>query len=196
MTVALGIIIGGNCHKYHFCPDKRRLLSRQKYACRNKSFVATKSCLLRQNIFVTTNICHNKHNFVATTFLLWQTRVCRDKTRLLSWQNYVSIIFVATNNFAMTKVLSRQKTCFVMTNTCLSRQTRVCHDKTFVATKWYLWQLLPMIRYSLLPAPSPHRPQPPSHTLLLGSHQSVSAFTFLGTTRCQTTNTDVPPSQY
>ena len=25
--------------------------------------------------------------------------------------------------------LSRQKTCFVATNTCLSRQTRVCRDK-------------------------------------------------------------------
>ena len=38
-----------------------------------------------------------------------------------------SIIFVVC--------LPRQKTCFVATNTCLSRQTRVCGDKSFVATK-------------------------------------------------------------
>ena len=34
--------------------------------------------------------------------------------------------------------LSRQKMCFVVTNTCLSQQTCVCHDKTFVATKMIL----------------------------------------------------------
>ena len=42
-------IVGGSCHKYHFCRDKTRvgrgktrLLSRQKYACHDKTFVATK----------------------------------------------------------------------------------------------------------------------------------------------------------
>ena len=34
--------------------------------------------------------------------------------------------------------LTRQKTCFVATNTCLSRQTRVSGDKSFVATKMIL----------------------------------------------------------
>ena len=28
-------LIGGSCHKYHFCPDKTRLLSRQNYVCRD-----------------------------------------------------------------------------------------------------------------------------------------------------------------
>ena len=58
-------IIGGSCHKYNFCRDKTRLLSfvatntatkvilssnlplsRQRYACHNKTFVATNTCLL------------------------------------------------------------------------------------------------------------------------------------------------------
>ena len=52
-------------------------------------------------------------------------------------------ILVATTNM----ILSRQKFCyyillsrqiFVVTDTCLSRQTRVCRDKTFVATKMIL----------------------------------------------------------
>ena len=47
-----GGIIGGSCHKYHFCRDKTCLLLQRKYA------------------FVTTKIfCHNKHNLVATKVL-------------------------------------------------------------------------------------------------------------------------------
>ena len=61
---------------------KISLLSRQKYYCREKTFVATNIILSRQN------------------------------TSILS---------------------SQQKTCFVVTNTCLSRQ------------KLYLWQLPPMV---------------------------------------------------
>ena len=76
-------ITGGSCHKYHFCRnkffvvtnmcisrqtrvchDKTHLSLRQKYAGRDKTFVATKAC------FVTTNICHEK-SFVATkTFVM------------------------------------------------------------------------------------------------------------------------------
>ena len=46
------------------CCDKTRLLSRQKYACRDKTFVAT-------------NICRDKHNF-AVTKVLRQAYFCRD----------------------------------------------------------------------------------------------------------------------
>ena len=71
-SVVLQTIIGGSYHKYHFCRDKTRLLSRQKYAC--------------DWTFVVTNVCRDKHMYVAT------------------------------------KVLLRQKTCFIATNTRLSRQ--------------------------------------------------------------------------
>ena len=97
------LITGGSCRKYNFCRDKTRqnifgatkhlpvchekrkknprqacfqtfkTLSRQKCARRNKSFVVTKLCLSRQNIFVVTkvqNICHNKDVFVATKMIL------------------------------------------------------------------------------------------------------------------------------
>ena len=63
--------------------------------------------------------CHACHDrtFVATSLLLSrQTRIYRDKTRLLSLAgSATSIILVATN--------------------ILSRQMRVCNNKTFVATK-------------------------------------------------------------
>ena len=106
-------IIGGNCQKYHFCRDKTFVyvfLSRQTYACRDK------------DIFVATNICREKHNFVATkqayNSMLVATKIfCCDKS------------FVAANI-----IVSRQKACFVPTNTCLLRQTCVC----FVATKMIL----------------------------------------------------------
>ena len=99
-------IIGGSCHKYHFCRDKTRdktrLLSLQKYACRDKTFVATKSVM-----FVM--FCRDKHvlNFIATSILLSRQKTC---------------------------VFSRQTR--VSRDTCLSRQNYVCRDKNMlVATK-------------------------------------------------------------
>ena len=88
-------IVGVSCHKYHFCRGKTPLLSGQTYACRHKRFVAIKLCLSQQTCvcrdkcFVATNICCSKHNFCRDklTFVVI-TRVCRDKTRLLSRQNY------------------------------------------------------------------------------------------------------------
>ena len=59
----LTTIIGGSCHKSHFCRDKSLCLSRQ-----NTSFVATKVCLPRQNCV-----------FVATNVLWRQTYFCRDQ---------------------------------------------------------------------------------------------------------------------
>ena len=57
----------GYCHWWglpqvsHVCCDKTHLLSQQKCACRDKTFVMTK-------IF-----CHDKHNFAATKVLSWQS---------------------------------------------------------------------------------------------------------------------------
>ena len=95
------------------------------YFCCDKTFVATKLCLSRQNLYVATNVCRNKHNFVATSILLSrQTRICRDKRRLLSRQKCACCdkTFVATNYFngdkrfiATSIVYSRQRTCFVTT---------------------------------------------------------------------------------
>ena len=58
-----GSVIGGSCHKYHFCRDKSMLvvtkvLSRKNYVCREKKkigcccfFVATNIILSRQFFF-------------------------------------------------------------------------------------------------------------------------------------------------
>ena len=100
------------CRDKHVCHDKACYWSQQQYACRSKTFLATKLCLSRQ-IFVATNMCLspqtfclNKHTFVTTkdTFcydkhvfvatkacLSWQNFccdkiVCRDK--YLLWQNF------------------------------------------------------------------------------------------------------------
>ena len=71
-----GSIIGWSCHK----------CSRQKYACRDKTFVATKLCLSRQKtktknfvvvvvvVVVVFPAKHTKHVFVATKLTF-----CRDK---------------------------------------------------------------------------------------------------------------------
>ena len=49
----------------------------------------TKNCL--NKTFVMTNICRDKHNFVATKVLFRQAYFCRDKTSVAT-----KMIFVAT----------------------------------------------------------------------------------------------------
>ena len=101
--------------KHTFCHDKHvfvttSLLSQQKCACYDKIFVVT-------NIFLT-NICCDEHNFVKHVFVV--THISHDNTLL--GQKYVC----HDKRFVMASILlSRQKTCFVMTN-------------TFVATKMIL----------------------------------------------------------
>ena len=115
-------------HLLSFCVDERFLvhmldshwrelpqvsfLSRQSFAAANTSFVATKVCLWRQNVFRDKIVCRDEH-----------------KTRLLSRQNYASIIFVATNI-----LLSQQRTCFVVTNTCFCRNK---NDTCDSPRQWY-----------------------------------------------------------
>ena len=69
-------IIGGSCHKYNFCRDKRVFVAtkkRQKYACHDKT------------VLVAANSCRNKHTFVATSILLsQQAYFCRDKHVLVA----------------------------------------------------------------------------------------------------------------
>ena len=64
-------IIGGSCHKYHFCRDKSVFFARSTYLC-----------LSRQNyrkiMFVATNIRRDK-GFVATSILL-------SRQKLYLWQ--------------------------------------------------------------------------------------------------------------
>ena len=88
-------IIGGSCHKSHFCSDKYVFVATNMcFSRQNTSFVATKVSLQRQNYvcrdktFVATNICRDKHVFVTTNVL------SRQKT-CLSRQNY-ACSFVAT----------------------------------------------------------------------------------------------------
>ena len=100
-------------------------------------FVATK--LLSQQIFVAANtylsqqkFCHDKYTFVTTKDVLsWQTRVCHDRSKLVTSNFLSQFFFYCDKSFvARSILLSRQKTCFVATNTCLSRQ-----NTFFVATK-------------------------------------------------------------
>ena len=75
-------IIGGSCHKYHFCCDKHMFVTclSCKAGGQNVSFVITKVCLSWQNF------CHNKI-------------VCHDK--YLSWKQFFKT-FVATKVIPVT----------------------------------------------------------------------------------------------
>ena len=99
----------------------------------------TKLCLSRQTIFVATNIillqqcfCHDKHTFVTTKVCLFVMTNKHTFVATNTWQTE----FCCNKSFVATSILlSQRKTCFIRTNTRLSRQTCICHDKTFVSTK-------------------------------------------------------------
>ena len=97
-------LLGGSCHKYHFCHDKHVVVTTKHVFCRDKSmlvvtqlFVATNKCLLRQ-LFVVTKVLSRQKYYVSTNIILSRqayfcrdkTRVCRDKTfvatKLCFWQ--------------------------------------------------------------------------------------------------------------
>ena len=152
-------IISGSCHKYYFCHNKSCcnkihifvatniilswqvvvtsiLLLCQTGVSHDKTQISvmTKVCLLRQNICMT-KLCLSWQIFVTTNVLLWQKFCCDHHT------------FVTTNNlfchntclsWQANDLLCHDKSMFVMTNTCLSQQTRVCCNKTFVMTKMIL----------------------------------------------------------
>ena len=104
-------IIGRSCHKYHFCHDKRFVmtnmcLSRQICVCRNKHvFVATKYVFCRDRSFVATKVCLSRQNFCRNKHVSLATKIfCRDK-----------------HNFVATKLLS-----------CLSRQKNIQYNITLL----------------------------------------------------------------
>ena len=138
------------------CHDKTCLISRQKYACGNKTSVVADTFLSQQSlsrqIFLVTNIILLWEMFVMTSLLLsWQACVYHNKTCLQLWRKCAchDKSFVATDT-----CLSRQKFCFchdkhhfVVTSfivasillswqmMCLSSQTHVCHNNKIIVTK-------------------------------------------------------------
>ena len=114
-------IIGGNCHNCHFCRHKSFVR-----VCRDKTrfffFFATKACYS----FVATNICRDKCKLVATKLLSRQADFCRDKHVFCLDKSMLFKYFQYTSN----KVLSRQAYFCRNKRRILSRQKRVCCDKT------------------------------------------------------------------
>ena len=117
--------------------DKQVFGATKHFFCREKNMlVATKLCLprptrvSRDKTCFATNICRNKHNFVATKVLSQQAYFCRDK----------HMSFVATKVCLSRQNFCRDKIMFVATKLCLSvskkylPRLRFCRNKhTFVA---------------------------------------------------------------
>ena len=98
-------IIGGSCHKYHFCRDKKKCNDKHVFVVtKHKTFVATKIVFCRDN-----------HVFIATKLRLSRQNLCRDTD-----------VFVATNI-----ILSRQR-LFLSRQTSVCRDKCVCGDKTIL----------------------------------------------------------------
>ena len=110
-------IIGGSCHKYNFCRDKTRLLSRQKYACRDN--ITGGNCYNNHFFARQTRVCRDKITFVTKYF-------CRDKTVFWSNQRIIGGI--------CHKYICRNKRMFVATKV-------FCHDKiTFQVSRQKLYR--------------------------------------------------------
>ena len=129
-----------------FCSDKSMLAMTK--------LVVTKLCLSQQNIFVATNICHDKHVFVTTkalsqqmmcfTCLSWQKYVCCDKTFVTTELCLSQQIFVMTKLFVMTTNIILLPQNFGHITSILLSQQNMCFAATnkSVVTKLLLWQKL------------------------------------------------------
>ena len=123
-------MVGGSCHKYHFCRDKT-FVATEHYLCCDKSMLAATKVFSWQ-IFVVTNTCLLGQSFVATSIIL--LRWIFVATKLLSWQKYVC----RDNSFVTTSILlSCRKTWFVTKN--MSWQTFCCdkNDTFGSSCQWY-----------------------------------------------------------
>jgi len=92
--------------KYVFCRNKTCLLSRQKYAWRDKGFVATSIlCRIKRPVLSRqTRICHGKSKLVVTKVLSRQNYVCHDK--YLSRQKFSRQKYVRRDKgFVATKII-------------------------------------------------------------------------------------------
>ena len=96
------LIIGGS-HKYHFVAAKVQIrvlsgtkvcFSPQDYVCLDKSFVAT-------------NICRDKHNFIATKLLSQQAYFCRDKHVFVA----TKLVFCRDKTFVSLSKGEKQRMC-------------------------------------------------------------------------------------
>ena len=86
--------------------------------------------------------------FLSWQVLSWQNVIFRDKSMLAVPKRLLRQNYICQNKI----VLSRQKMCFVMTNTCLSWQNLLYWQK------WYLLQLQPqhnILRVRVPPAQFP-----------------------------------------
>ena len=130
-------IIGGSCHRYHFCRDKTRLFPRQKYACCDKTFVATNIFLSRQAYFcnkcllVATKPLPRRPNFlVATKIILvavpFNSSVEGYRSKLLS-----AAVICRTRQAAGLKSPKSECSC---------REWRVTHNVCGVALHLYVGQ--------------------------------------------------------
>ena len=175
------IMIGGNCHKYHFCCDKIALL--QQIFVATNTFVTTK-VLSHQTYFCCNRriFCCSKHMFVTTKEILSQQNFCCGKVMFAVTNIGCDKSFVATKNISSI-LLSWQKTCFVVANTHLSRQN-FCRDKNDTCGSSHQWYP-PTPLFSLSVSPSTlglltymYKPVTKAHRTFRGGeiHVWLSAF--------------------
>ena len=79
--LGLGIIIGGSCHKYHFCHYKRFCCDKHVFVMTKHIFCHDKTILLQKIWF-----CHNKRFGTANILLLRKRPVL--SWQLLLWQDF------------------------------------------------------------------------------------------------------------
>ena len=113
-------IAGGSCLKYHFCRDKGFVVTNMCLLRQNTSSVMTKVCLPRQ-----TCVCRDKH-FVATSILLSRQQTCFVVTKII-------LVAAPTNDRILHTVCKRKNIMCVKTphTACMHTHT---HSETLLAT--------------------------------------------------------------
>ena len=118
---------GGRCRNTMLGVWQAGSLNASSFASQNTQKVNNKNNINNNNnktLYISTK--HNLQMFGVVPFI--------KNASSYHWRELPQVSFSSRQKLRSI-LLSRQKTCFVVTNAYLSRQTRVCCDKSFVVTK-------------------------------------------------------------
>ena len=109
----------------------------------NRKFAAGKREMDQKTPCLPAMLAYHWRELPQVSFLLWQRRICRDKMCFVTTKLSLWLLFWQAY-FCCNKHVCPEKTHLFLcvTKVCLSWQTRVCCDKSFVATKIFCHNII------------------------------------------------------
>ena len=141
-------IIGGSCHKYHFCRDNSFVATNT--SGQKTCFVATKLCFRDIIMFVATNVCrdmfcHHKNILSWRTYFFSRQNFCHDKHTFVATKH----AFCRDKSFVATKLIlvtapANDTPQYCWKRSCWKKQTNKCPCSYSYSLSGFLCCLRPL----------------------------------------------------